>query len=372
MPHLEEALDRAAIPAFFARGATRPEPGGRALLALLACAAEKLSARRFAEYLSLAQVPDPDPRAHAAAPFVAPEPELAGAGLAAEPVDCRIRRRKPTADRHRPDRRWSRARARAVALGAACSSTPPVIGGRERWERRLDGLARGAGAQTRRARRTTTRVAALLDRRLLDLDHLRDVALPLMIARSPRCRRARRGANGSAICARSPRSPCATRRRCSRRSPSSSRWRRSGRSSSTRCASVLAERLGTARSAAPRRRYGAVFVAPAAACARPGVRRRVRARPGRAASSRRRSPRIRSCPTPRASALGARSRARSTTASRPSAWRCGWPWARRAGACCSRIRASTSSRAGRACRRSTRSRCCAPPRAACPASTSSR
>ncbi len=57
-PYLEEALRRAEVPAYFARGTARPEPGGRALLALLACAAENLSARRFAEYLSLAQVPD--------------------------------------------------------------------------------------------------------------------------------------------------------------------------------------------------------------------------------------------------------------------------------------------------------------------------
>ncbi|MGH7880096.1 MAG: PD-(D/E)XK nuclease family protein, partial [Candidatus Binataceae bacterium] len=34
-PYLEEALTRAEIPAWFARGAKRPEPGGRALLALL-------------------------------------------------------------------------------------------------------------------------------------------------------------------------------------------------------------------------------------------------------------------------------------------------------------------------------------------------
>src|SRR4029077_15703630 len=59
-PHLEEAFRRAAIPVFFARGTTRPDPAGRALLALLACKAEKFSARRFAEYVSLAQVPDPD------------------------------------------------------------------------------------------------------------------------------------------------------------------------------------------------------------------------------------------------------------------------------------------------------------------------
>src|SRR5262249_43240756 len=54
--HLVEALDRAAIPAHFVRGTARPHPSGRALLALLACAGEGLSARRFAEYLSLGEV----------------------------------------------------------------------------------------------------------------------------------------------------------------------------------------------------------------------------------------------------------------------------------------------------------------------------
>jgi len=51
---LEHALDRAGIPAWFHRGTRRPDPAGRALLALLACADEELSARRFAEYVSLA------------------------------------------------------------------------------------------------------------------------------------------------------------------------------------------------------------------------------------------------------------------------------------------------------------------------------
>ena len=93
--HLQEALRRAAIPAYYAAGTRRPEPGGRALLALLACAAESLSARRFAEYLSLAQVPDWDPqRARAAAPFVAPEPELMPAGLGAELGGSAAARRK--------------------------------------------------------------------------------------------------------------------------------------------------------------------------------------------------------------------------------------------------------------------------------------
>ncbi|MBI4886582.1 MAG: hypothetical protein HY824_05785 [Acidobacteria bacterium] len=54
---LEHALGRAGVPAWFDRGTRRPHPAGRAFLALLACAAEQLSAARFAEYLSLGQVP---------------------------------------------------------------------------------------------------------------------------------------------------------------------------------------------------------------------------------------------------------------------------------------------------------------------------
>ena len=54
---LEHALARAGVPAWFERGTRRPDPAGRAFLALLACADEHLSARRFAEYLSLGQVP---------------------------------------------------------------------------------------------------------------------------------------------------------------------------------------------------------------------------------------------------------------------------------------------------------------------------
>src|SRR5262249_6907559 len=57
---LEQALRRADVPAWFDRGTRRPHPAGRAFLALLACAAEHLSAARFAEYLSLGQVPQLD------------------------------------------------------------------------------------------------------------------------------------------------------------------------------------------------------------------------------------------------------------------------------------------------------------------------
>jgi ATP-dependent helicase/nuclease subunit B len=57
-PLLEDAFRRAGIEAHFTHGTQRPNAGGRALLALLACAAEKLSASRFSEYLSLGQVPE--------------------------------------------------------------------------------------------------------------------------------------------------------------------------------------------------------------------------------------------------------------------------------------------------------------------------
>src|SRR4029079_9372154 len=54
---LEHALERAGIPVYFDRGTRRPHPAGRAFLSLVACALDNLSARRFAEYLSLGQVP---------------------------------------------------------------------------------------------------------------------------------------------------------------------------------------------------------------------------------------------------------------------------------------------------------------------------
>ena len=61
---LEHACARAGVPAYFDRGTERPDPAGRAFLALLSCAVEGLSAKRFDEYLSLGQVPqvgDPQP-----------------------------------------------------------------------------------------------------------------------------------------------------------------------------------------------------------------------------------------------------------------------------------------------------------------------
>jgi CRISPR/Cas system-associated exonuclease Cas4 (RecB family) len=117
-PMIEDALRRARIPAWFSRGTARPHPSGRAFLALLGCASEKLSASRFAEYLSLGQVPETP----GAPQWVAPEDELLGT-LENQAVET-----PPEADRPTPWR-WER-----LLVDAA------VIGGKDRWERRLNGL----------------------------------------------------------------------------------------------------------------------------------------------------------------------------------------------------------------------------------------
>jgi hypothetical protein len=137
---LEHALDRAGIPAWFHRGTRRPDPAGRALLALLACAEENLSARRFAEYVSLGQVPmtevgDADVWAppideitEAVVPMIDrvddPQPEDEARAAAARPETSR-----DVAGTLRAPWRWE-----DLIVEAA------VIGGIDRWQRRLAGL----------------------------------------------------------------------------------------------------------------------------------------------------------------------------------------------------------------------------------------
>jgi ATP-dependent helicase/nuclease subunit B len=140
--NLQEAFNRASIPAHFVRGAIRPDPAGRALCALLKCAAEGLSARGFAEYLSLGQVPDarpdgkpPDPTPGAERwTRVDSELALPAAGDANEVEredDLTGSEDGPVTDGQlRAPRRWEH-----LLVDAA------VIGGRDRWRRRLEGLA---------------------------------------------------------------------------------------------------------------------------------------------------------------------------------------------------------------------------------------
>jgi hypothetical protein len=271
-PHLEEALRRADVPAFFARGATRPDPAGRALLALLACAGEGLSARRFAEYLSLGQVPDPaDPRDAArglrgggavAAPAqdLLPEPAAHRRGEGLGP-----RLTPPALDAPRdPDAATvidgsPRAPWRWEQLLVDAS----VIGSRERWVERLEGLE---AELTLRRRDLDDEVdaslAAYLDRQIRDLRHLRETALPLIERLAALPSLASWGdwldqLRGLAIAAlRAPERVLEVLEEIAPMAPV-------GPVDLDEVVIVLAPRLRELTARPPRRRYGAVYIAPA-------------------------------------------------------------------------------------------------------------
>jgi ATP-dependent helicase/nuclease subunit B len=176
--HLEEALRRAAIPAYYARGTRRPDPAGRALLALLACAAEGFSARRFSEYLSLAQVPDPDgaaeeawsPPDHDLMPSIPPE------SRAESPEEPSA---EPVAGALDPDAAILEGSLRAPWRWERLLVDAAVIGGRDRWKRRLDGLVAEIAVRRSELAEEDARAAGL-QRMAEDLEHLRAFALPLI------------------------------------------------------------------------------------------------------------------------------------------------------------------------------------------------
>jgi len=188
---LEHAFARAGVPAWFERGTRRPDPAGRAFLALLACADDGLSARRFAEYLSLGQVPSgtgpsgnlqgpvpgsdadvllrPDERVDDPAP-------IDEAPAAGERDGTRV-----VAGTLRAPWRWEEL------LVEAC-----VIEGLERWQRRLPGLRHEYDRRWRELAaedRDSPRLRAI-ERDREQLGHLEAFALPIVAAidtwRAPR------------------------------------------------------------------------------------------------------------------------------------------------------------------------------------------
>ena len=184
-PLIEDALARAGVPAYFETGTLRPAPGGRAFLALLDCAAEELSASRFAEYLSLGQAPSLDekgaPLPPVEEPWFPPRHELAPPpsgeysrpvqlDLFAPPPKVPAPEKQPSIEGTlRAPWRWER-----LLVDAA------VIGGRDRWERRLTGLARELQERLLELDDPEGSEAAALGRRLEDLEHLRAFALPVI------------------------------------------------------------------------------------------------------------------------------------------------------------------------------------------------
>src|SRR5262245_33622400 len=181
---LDVALRRAGIPAWFARGTARPDPSGRAFLALLDCAVEGLSARRFSEYLSLGQVPPLDDHGAPPAPhpvWTAPEDETLGPAVDVAPVE-------PTPDNSGPgeadadDRPLVDGTLRAPWRWEQLLVESAVIGGRDRWARRLAGLDAEYRARLTRLREEEpdSPRGAALERDVVNLDHLRRFAVPLI------------------------------------------------------------------------------------------------------------------------------------------------------------------------------------------------
>ncbi len=257
---LEQALARADVPAWFDRGTRRPHPAGRAFLSLLACAAEHLSAARFAEYLSLGQVPRE--RAGVEESWTPPVDEALG-----RPVD-------------RADDETERERQRALAeptgegeavVGGAVPAPwrwerllveASVIGGDPaRWTRRLDGIAGELARQATEAGRDdgddARRGAA--EQTLAQLQHLRAFAVPVVerLAAWPR-----EGAWGAwldrfeALVPDVLRAPAHVLRVLAELRPMAD----VGPVSIDEVRRVLAERLLTVEAQPPSRRYGRVFV----------------------------------------------------------------------------------------------------------------
>ena len=175
---LEHALERAGVPVYFDRGTRRPHPGGRAFLALIACALDRLSASRFAEYLSLGQVP----RGGATpAAFPASSDEVFGAlgdraDEAAQMEDASEADEADTGDS--PARRAFRAPWKWERLLAESR----VVHGPKRWERRLNGLVHECELQRRELARTEPESPRLdyLAHKIADLNDLAAFALPVM------------------------------------------------------------------------------------------------------------------------------------------------------------------------------------------------
>ena len=174
-----EAFDRAEIPAFFEAGTRRQHPAGRAFLVLLDCALDRLSATRFAEYLSLGETPAPALADSAAAdvdvrhPNAASEssgkaPGAAGnraAGNGAAKTDAKEDDDAPAA--YVAPRRWER-----LILDSE------VIGGLDRWERRLARFGERLRRDEEIERDGPKREAIAFRRR--DLERLTVTALPIL------------------------------------------------------------------------------------------------------------------------------------------------------------------------------------------------
>jgi CRISPR/Cas system-associated exonuclease Cas4 (RecB family) len=184
--HLVEALRRAEIPSHFARGVRRPDPSGRALLALLACASEGLTATRFAEYLSLGECPDavthgaPPPAPPSADRWVPADEDLQPAAVA-RVAEALVPLAEPSANAgESEDAPVVAGTLRTPRLFERVLLDAAVIGGLDRWERRLERL-RALKLEERRSLDDADEAhAERVDREIVALQTLQAWALPLL------------------------------------------------------------------------------------------------------------------------------------------------------------------------------------------------
>ena len=216
-PYMREAFARAGISAWFAHGASLLDPGGRALLALLNCAAEHFSARRFAEYLSLAQLPSLEIAGEQAssttaaeqgqadvAPSNKPESAHPSSGWSGEGIQAIAN--QGSAEIGRLNGSFVPAEADYLPHGVEIAATgsldadpdpdtdtavrapwrweqllvdAAVVNGRERWAKRLQGLENELRLQRSELDDDDSR-ATVLKRKLADLSHLNATALPII------------------------------------------------------------------------------------------------------------------------------------------------------------------------------------------------
>jgi len=261
---LESAMRRSDIPVFFSSGTSRADRAGRAFLAILACADENLSAKRFAEYLSLGQVPELDdfgapPKGRAV--WVAPTDEL---------LQLNTERFDPDGPRHGEIEHILDSDASPQIAGTLRAPwnwekllvEASVMGGKERWERRLNGLDAEFRLRLEAlvGDEADSPKALAIRRELQNLLHLKRFALPLVDHLSRLPKRARWGEWLSALqalAATTIQEPERILSTLAELSPLDI----VGPISLFEVRNVLSERISTIEIPPPSYRYGRVFVA---------------------------------------------------------------------------------------------------------------
>ena len=190
---LEHACARGGVPVYFDRGTRRPDPAGRAFVALLSCAVDGLSAKRFDEYLSLGQVPQVSERATAPRVVLPLDEVFQREGIEPDPDVLAPPELGSGSDQRRRDSddeavvsgtlrspwKWEELIVESAVVGGKTREE-----GKARWRRRLDGLAadfRYRIDELTRDEPESARIARF-ERDLRNLAHLRHFALPIIDA----------------------------------------------------------------------------------------------------------------------------------------------------------------------------------------------